>query len=185
MMSMHLLESLSESGGGEDSLTTERKVQKLDHTIIKAQAEYGAVYNETAPVFNLPVEILCQIFKAAQDASRIHNPFVEVIISHVCRGWRSVALSFPPLWSTLRHDSICDQADCQLGNRLDVYLERSSSHLLDLDFHFGYSTRSRVSFKSILESTLPHVARWRQSFLISYDYDSMLDFPDRSGGSQP
>ena len=31
----------------------------------------------------------------------------------------------------------------------------------------------------MLESTLPHVARWRRFFLISDDYDSKLDFSDR------
>ena len=46
---MHFPEPLSEPGGGEDTLTTKRKLRKLDHTIIKAQAEYGAL-NETAPV---------------------------------------------------------------------------------------------------------------------------------------
>lgn len=138
-MSVRFLECLSESGGGEDTLTTKKKLRKLDHTIIKAHVEYGALYNETAPVLNLPTEILCQIFEDTQDASRMHrasrHPCVEVIISHVCRGWRSVALSFPPLWSTFRYDSICDRAHRQLGNRLDVYLDRSSSHLLDLYFH--------------------------------------------------
>ncbi|KIK01314.1 hypothetical protein K443DRAFT_678459 [Laccaria amethystina LaAM-08-1] len=183
-MSSMRLESLLEFGGAEDTLTTERKLRKLDHTIIKAQAEYGALYNfETAPVLNLPIEILCQIFEAAQDASRIHrvsrHPLVEVVISHVCRGWRSIALSFPPLWSTFRHDSTCDQVDRQSGNRLAVYLERSSSHLLDLYFHFRCSTRSRGLFKPMLESILPHVARWRRFFLISDDCGSILDFPDR------
>ncbi|KIK01311.1 hypothetical protein K443DRAFT_39969, partial [Laccaria amethystina LaAM-08-1] len=159
------------------------KLRKLDHTIIKAQAEYGALYNETAPVLNIPIEILCQIFEAAQDASRIHrvsrHPLVEVVISHVCRGWRSIALSFPPLWSTFRHDSTCDQAGRQSGNRLDEYLERSNSHLLDLYFHFGYSTKSQGLFKSMLESTLPHVARWRRFYLVSNGCDSKLDFRDR------
>jgi hypothetical protein len=144
-MSMRL-ESLSESGGGEDTLTAGRKLRKLDHTIIKSQVEYGALYTETVPVLNLPIEILCQIFAAAQDASQIHrvskHPFVEVIISHVCRGWRSIALSFLLLWSTFQHDSTWGQADRQSGNRLNVYLERSSSHLLDLYFRFGYNARS-------------------------------------------
>ena len=54
-----LVESSSESGGGEDTLTTKRKLRNLDHTIIKAQAEYGAFYNETALVLKLPIEILC------------------------------------------------------------------------------------------------------------------------------
>ena len=178
-----LVESSLESGGGEDTLTTKRKLRNLDHTIIKAQAEYGAFYNETALVLKLPIEILCQIFEATQDASRSHrvseHPFVEVIISHVCRGWRSVALSFPPLWSTFRHHGVCDQADRQLGHRLDVYLERSSSHLLDLYFYFWCSTTSRGPFKSILESTLPHVGRWRRFFLFSNHCDSMSDFTER------
>ena len=61
---MHLPESLSEPGGGENTLTTKRKLRKLDHTIIN---ECGAL-SETAPVSNLPIEILCQIFEASQDA---------------------------------------------------------------------------------------------------------------------
>jgi len=149
------------------------KLEKLDYKIIQTQAEYGALYNETAPILNLPIEILCRVFEAAHSASFAegipNNPLMEVNISHICRGWRSIALSFPLLWSTFRHDA-SEMPERIPVDRLVAYLQRSGSRLLDLHFAFAESVLGEGSlalFNSMLESTIPHVARWRRFSLFS------------------
>ena len=161
------------------------KLEKLDYKIIQTQAEYGALYNETAPLLNLPIELLCRVFEAAHNASFAeeipNNPLIEIIISHTCRRWRSIALSFPILWSTFRHDA-SELPERIPVDRLVAYLERSGSRLLDLHFAFAESVLGEGSlalFNSMLESTIPHVARWRRFSLFSDGDVPILAFCDR------
>ncbi|KAK0184092.1 hypothetical protein F5146DRAFT_323619 [Armillaria mellea] len=55
-------------------------------------------------IHHLPVELLCEIFRwaiqenLAADTKSILTPWA---LSHVCRQWRQVAISFPCLWSTI------------------------------------------------------------------------------------
>ncbi|KIK01340.1 hypothetical protein K443DRAFT_572439 [Laccaria amethystina LaAM-08-1] len=161
------------------------KLENLDYKIIQTQAEYGAFYNEAAPILNLPIEILCRMFEAAHNASFAegipNDPLIEVTISHICRGLRSIALSFPLLWSRFRYDAP------ELLERIPVdrrvaYLERSGSRLLDLHFASAESIPSKGSlalFNSMLESTIPHVARWRRFSLFSDRDVPVLAFCDR------
>lgn len=177
-------------GDKKEALQLERealvsKLEKLDYKIIQAQAEYGALYNETAPILNFPIEILCRMFEAAHNTSFAegipNNPLIEVTISHICRRWRSIALSFPLLWSMFRHDASKLPERIPV-DRLVTYLERSGSRLLDLHFAFADSVLGEGSltlFNSMLESTIPHVARWGRFSLFSYGDVPILAFCDR------
>ncbi|KIJ92150.1 hypothetical protein K443DRAFT_685430 [Laccaria amethystina LaAM-08-1] len=182
-----------------DDLSRERKLRELaerkkklqlerdelDYKIIQIQAEYGALYNNTAPILNLPIEIMCRMFELAHHASFTEgipeNPLIEVTISHVCREWRSVALSFQSLWSNFRYN--VDELPKRIPiDRLVAYLERSGSCLLDLHFAFSeyaLGEGSQSLFNSMLENTISHVDRWRR-FSLFADVDApMLDFSDR------
>ena len=159
--------------------------EELDYKIIQTQSEYGALYNETAPVLNLPIEILFRIFELAHEASFIEgipeNPLIEVTISHVCRQWRAVGLSFQSLWSNFRYN--VSQLPKRIPiDRLVAYLERSGSCLLDLHFTFSESDLgegSQALFNSMLENTMSHVDCWRRFSLLSDVEVPMLDFSDR------
>jgi len=162
----------------QEDLQLERKVvasklEKLDYKIIQTRAAYAALYNETVPILNLPIEILCRVFEAAHNVSFTegipNNPLIEVTISHVCKGWQSIALSFPSLWSTFHYDA-SELPERIPIDRLVAYLERSGSRLLDLHFAFARSVLGEGSlalFNSMLESTILHVARWRRFSLFS------------------
>lgn len=159
--------------------------EELDYKIIQTQAEYGALYNKTAPVLNLPIEIMCRVFEVAHDASFIEgiprNPLIEVTISHVCREWRAVALSFRSLWSNFRYNA--SQLPKRIPiDRLVAYLERSGSHPLDLHFSFSelaWGEASHPLFNSMLGKTISHVDRWRRISLFSGVDIPMHGFNDR------
>ena len=166
-----------------EKLQSER--EELDYKIIQTQAEYGALYNKTAPILNLPIEITCRMFELAHHASFVEgvpeNPLIEVTISHVCTEWRSVALSFQTLWSNFRYN-VSELPKRIPIDRLVAYLKRSGSHLLDLHFTFSESVLcegSQALFYSMLESTISHVDRWRQFSLFSDVDVPMHGFSDR------
>ena len=159
--------------------------EELDHKIIQTQAEYGALYNKTAPILNLPIEIMCRMFELAHHASFVEgvpeNPLIEVTISHVCTEWRSVALSFQTLWSNFRYN-VSELPKRIPIDRLVAYLKRSGSHLLDLHFTFSESVLcegSQALFYSMLENTISHVDRWRRFSLFSDVDVPMQGFSDR------
>jgi hypothetical protein len=72
-------------------------------------------------MYDLPPEMLFAIFKACIGAKDHRQPLV---LSHVCRQWRSIALADPSLWTQLRiHRTWQD---------LHAYLERSRPMPVDL-----------------------------------------------------
>ncbi|KAF9039896.1 hypothetical protein BJ165DRAFT_344182 [Panaeolus papilionaceus] len=64
-----------------------------------------AFRNTIAPITRLPVEILSRCFLIVVEddwdsESRHHRP-VCLVITHVCRQWRDVAINFPQIWSRI------------------------------------------------------------------------------------
>lgn len=61
--------------------------------------------SQAAPISRLPAELLSEIFLYNRDSSIVNfldgtesHPHTWTAVTHVCRVWRSVALSFPHLW---------------------------------------------------------------------------------------
>ncbi|KAK0209563.1 hypothetical protein IW262DRAFT_1498362 [Armillaria fumosa] len=124
-------------------------------------------YSDSVVSF-LPVEMLCEIFQLAADGDLDlaecdvldikHSP--NWVISHVCRAWRSVALSMPNLWTY-----VCIEDDSDLlmlddvpftDNRatlLQEYLARSGQYSLRVTLSSSYDIQKH------LEILLPHFDR--------------------------
>lgn len=87
----------------------------------------------------------------------------EVLVSHVCRRWRTVATSMASLWSFFccRWDGY--RRSIPIG-RLKAYLERSKEHPLDLWFQppdYGKPVNNRFRDKA-LPLIMSHSHRWRR-----------------------
>ncbi|KAF8901524.1 hypothetical protein CPB84DRAFT_1708404 [Gymnopilus junonius] len=126
------------------------------------------------PFMKLPIEVTCMIFEYAAPYSTVRSQepakllLPEVVVSHVCRTWRKISLGFPRLWTAFSHDaSLTPRVPL---DRFDAYLERSTSHHLDLWFGFKKAGKFTEHFK-LLENALPHIARWR-CFTFSSDTHS-------------
>ena len=118
-----------------------------------------------APVLALPTEIVCTIFKLLvrpppplypTEHKHKNKPQkfdirlvrTEIIVSQVCRLWRSMALTYPNLWSTFAHDDLWGQ---QIPvDLLRTYLERSRSCPLDL--YFRLDDRKRDDWLDTVDS---------------------------------
>ncbi|KIM49698.1 hypothetical protein M413DRAFT_438855 [Hebeloma cylindrosporum] len=146
-----------------------RKLADLDAEIIKAQSDYGELCNKSSPILALPVEVTCLIFRETfstiaptetEDPNYQAFKLTEVDISHVCRKWRSIAISLPILWTCFYYFG--SKASAATIDRLEVYLDRSKTSLLELWFEFrGTSTREEALHRDALEKAIMHVDRWR------------------------
>ncbi|TFK85738.1 hypothetical protein K466DRAFT_587857 [Polyporus arcularius HHB13444] len=125
------------------------------------------------PIHLLPVELLTRIFHLGVDSDPLpddrppeHRPF-EVLVSHVCRHWRHIALHTPHLWTTVhfRLKSHIDRGRAYLSRNarlpIDIYVdtcaEDTAKHRKDLIF--------RDSFMPTFDVVLPHIDRWREFHL--------------------
>ena len=57
--------------------------------------------NEGAPMNRLPPELLTRVFDLAVDRGSEEHAEQVVPLTHVCRHWRTVLLSYPKIWSTV------------------------------------------------------------------------------------
>jgi hypothetical protein len=146
-----------------------RKLDDLDAEITKTQAEYGELCNRSTPILALPVEVTCSIFRETfstiipvetKDPNHQMFELTEVDITHVCRQWRSVAISLPILWTTFYYFG--STASAATLDRFEVYLERSKTRLLELWFEFrGTDDREEALHRAAFEKAIMHVDRWR------------------------
>ncbi|KAF8499378.1 hypothetical protein JB92DRAFT_3099309 [Gautieria morchelliformis] len=122
--------------------------------------------NRNAHTSNLPSEILSSIFEAGLH-TQLTSPKqwpqqghqFEILVSHVSRRWRNVALQTPRLWSYIYLDPCTSTMEL-----LNIYLERSSGHLLDISVRILYHQPQRLQFfraqfRWQLATLIPHAAR--------------------------
>lgn len=107
-------------------------------------------------IHSLPNELLAHTFaigSLAQCLSDTSNwPTFPIVISHVSRKWREVAISSPPVWCNL----FFTDSESTVGCYEDLFLPRSGTHPLNItvDVSDGESSRR------ILPIILPHILRW-------------------------
>lgn len=104
------------------------------------------------------------------DSGRNSRLLMEVVVSHVCRYWRSVALNLTTLWTKFQW---CTDDGYALGpsiDRLETYLKRSDSRMLDLKLDFrGVTVAWDGSDERLdmLSKILPHTDRWWRVSILS------------------
>ncbi len=126
-----------------------------------------AYYNRalTSPTRRLPPELLGQIFFECVSIGDLDNPnptAYPLVLSHVSRRWRAIALSTPALWTTFAFfgrgwtqvpGSYTHRAEC----RLNMLIDRSGELPLSFRFTSAFDTQTHPVFSRLVE--LSH--RWR------------------------
>ncbi|PPR05134.1 hypothetical protein CVT26_012220 [Gymnopilus dilepis] len=138
--------------------------------------------NGDSPIFILPNEIFCSIFIHARNASLVSGFFSltartqEIIISHVCGLWRSIALNYPSLWDTIRYGTP-RSSKIKVKDRFAAYIERSGNNLLDiwLNFRGDYRNVRLEDHKTMFAVLLSEVERWRRVTIL---LDANLHWPE-------
>ncbi|KAH9942921.1 hypothetical protein B0H21DRAFT_695813 [Amylocystis lapponica] len=151
------------------------------------------------PIDQLPIELLSFVFKIgteesyedgeddsddeeSTDSDDFGRPKFQLLVSHVCRRWRAVALRTPALWTKIVFGCEGDRDNYAMARE---YLERSKTApitvILDLDLTIpeeeteddGPAFYEFDRTKRILECVIPHVSHWRIFQVIISEYALM------------
>jgi hypothetical protein len=145
------------------------QIRRLDDALACVNVRITEIQdvNRDTCTSNLPNEILSAVFEAGLCLSPTsqyppEKPF-EILVSHVSRRWRSVALQTHRLWTEVSANIWSSAVEL-----LDLYLARSGSCLLDIrieqivgedgDSNPEFEIRN---FERHLKSLAPHAARWK------------------------
>ncbi|KAF8608594.1 hypothetical protein BDV93DRAFT_541080 [Ceratobasidium sp. AG-I] len=101
-------------------------------------------FNLLAPIENLPLEILSDIFLLAHP-SCVHDfpSNHDLALLCVCRSWREIALGMPKLWSHIDLMFDGEHADAYF-KRASVRIERSAGAVLHVDIRLPAISRGPV-----------------------------------------
>ncbi|KAG2344018.1 hypothetical protein BDR05DRAFT_1059277 [Suillus weaverae] len=128
--------------------------------------------NDRVPVSRLPDEILLMIFNHIEEEKRLNGFDSDddetyaigdapacLVVTHVCRYWRKVALECPTLWTLIR---------CTPPLWLDVMLERSQKAPLVV----SYSAFSISLLEGCMDKVLLHLPRIKHLELRVFEFDT-------------
>ena len=93
----------------------------------------------------------------------IDDYLMEVVVSHVCRHWRTLSIGYPKLWSKFFHTN--DLTVITLA-RFEAYMERSASLSLRIWFDFRPDANNPLNFQ-LFDMAIDHVRRWQHFTLYS------------------
>ncbi|KAI0357349.1 hypothetical protein OH77DRAFT_93605 [Trametes cingulata] len=126
-----------------------------------------------SPIHSLPVELLTRIFQLGVDSDPLPDdqypgePTFEVLVSHVCRHWRQIAIHTPHLWTTIHFRTRAHMV------RGETYLSRNGHLPIDIyvdtcsedDYKERKDLLFREQFLPVFDVVLPHINRWRELHL--------------------
>ncbi|PPR05161.1 hypothetical protein CVT26_012247 [Gymnopilus dilepis] len=157
------------------------RLTEVQHEIDEIQAKRNALTNNGIPVLTLPTEITCAIFSHA-----LEYPYPlfrqreelggrapgEVVISHVCQRWRSIALGYSQIWSRFCYD--VKEISLHPVDRLRAYMERSGTQALELCFRLErrgppLTVREGRITNKLLQLATEHVSRWQRITVLTGD----------------
>ncbi|KAK0218443.1 hypothetical protein EDD85DRAFT_354208 [Armillaria nabsnona] len=133
------------------------------------------------PIRRIPEDIVREIFLTCfgiegEGKDSLDRNFTPLILSQVCRDWRSIALSTSRLWSSMKldFDQYRNELACQY--LLQTYFLRSATHDITLSIH---STRD-ISKSHLIPVLLLSAPRWT-NLSLTFPYNSLFAFSAARG----
>lgn len=165
-------EALLDNGDGPYEEFARRKVEGRIAELENEARALKTCLNATTITGRLPPEILSRVFLAlissAPTTGHISQRISWIRVTHVCRRWRAVALTFPALWSniTIAHDAwtqlmLCRSKEAPLSVELDIRGARCDN----------------TTFKALLSKIFRNGNRLCSVKLCVTDPDMLSDFP--------
>ncbi|KAJ7234177.1 hypothetical protein B0H12DRAFT_163021 [Mycena haematopus] len=116
-----------------------------------------------SPARRLPAEIVAEIFVACLPSDRnaiISGIEAPLLLCHVCRQWRNIALTTPRLWASLHIVAPGEKKCLQIREAVDIWLSRSG--VLPLSISLVHSAKVGFDFRVVLEVLLSYASRWNR-----------------------
>ncbi|KAJ6578888.1 hypothetical protein DFH09DRAFT_349360 [Mycena vulgaris] len=115
-----------------------------------------------SPVRRMPLDIVQEIFVASlPDNPGMTEADAPLLLCHICRAWRSLALSTPRLWQSLNIVVPSYDRMSSMTNAAKTWLSRSG--VLPLSISIA-TTNDRIAFESdmsmLLDAIIPTSLRW-------------------------
>ncbi|KAJ7707370.1 hypothetical protein B0H17DRAFT_1125186 [Mycena rosella] len=139
------------------------RIAEIDHEIARLQAERCTVVASLAfPVLTLPVEITSQFFIHCLPDNPLDPGASEaaVVLGHVCRYWRDIALSVPQLWS--RWSVAIDSRHRSQNRPLSIRLHHKDGAGDDVSAtDERWWDRASDFVGDVMPLVFPHFRRWK------------------------
>jgi hypothetical protein len=136
----------------------ELQLADTSRALERKRGELVNYMNSAAPVTAVPTEILMEIIKAGHRSASDGASLFALLVSHISRRWREVALHSPFLWTIIHFGDGLMKS----GDLLDLYLERSRTCLLDVSLVFLWHPNEQDDCNHVLPGTLiQQTTRWR------------------------
>lgn len=133
--------------------------------------------DKTPPVTKMPLEIMEEIFLHClpnEPHVRPNLAKAPLLLTNICSSWRSTALSYPKLWSTLAISLSTDNA-ARRSTLLKLWLERSSHHPIAL---FAYvPSACKLGFQAFLQTLESNLHKFKY-LRLTLPYRSRLEVFD-------
>ncbi|KAF9018411.1 hypothetical protein BDZ89DRAFT_350718 [Hymenopellis radicata] len=115
-----------------------------------------------SPIRRLPPELLMEIFQHACARHGwlhfFHRAHMHWVIPQVCRKWRTIALSCPPLWSSI---VAVLRPTFPPTSTLDAILHRSGTHPINIRVLVGDNHYDDPHVRDLIAPIRAHSSRWR------------------------
>ncbi|RXW24269.1 hypothetical protein EST38_g1575 [Candolleomyces aberdarensis] len=112
---------------------------------------------DSSPISRLPPELLAEIFLCCLPEGRFPAPCVTaapLLPAHICKAWRSVALSTPELWSAIHLHHRNPLQDVRIAH---LWLAHSGNRPLSLSLSIDFDERPQ---QAILNLICRYSKRW-------------------------
>ncbi|KAJ7260107.1 hypothetical protein C8J57DRAFT_1184678 [Mycena rebaudengoi] len=170
----------------EEIQRLQQKLESLDDSIDAHRAL-------VSPARRIPDDIVQEIFKTSlpPQNSAMSSAESPLLLCHICKAWRNLALHTPALWTSLHivapagnHSAFVERNDV-----VDAWLSRSGSLPLSISCHivytrtFGVTTEAFASI--ILETLIRYSHRWQHVRFVVPNYTSLLPLATLNASDVP
>ncbi|KAJ7846932.1 hypothetical protein B0H13DRAFT_94494 [Mycena leptocephala] len=118
-----------------------------------------------SPVRRLPEDVVAEIFTACLPSGRnavMSGEEAPLLLCHVTRTWRHVALSMPRLWASLHIVAPGNLKLYQISEAVDIWLSRSGVLPLSISIVRSCTSKIPTDFSVLLETLVRYSSRWNR-----------------------
>ncbi|KAJ7447138.1 hypothetical protein B0H11DRAFT_2083460 [Mycena galericulata] len=144
-----------------------------------------------SPARRLPEDVVAEIFTHALPFNRnsiLSGVEAPLLLCHICRAWRGLALATPQLWATLHivtsSYSTREKLE-QVNAAARIWLSRSGALPLSISVVISRSSRLDYDISTLLKTVILFSRRWKNMRFKCFGHHSFLPFANLSPHDVP